>query len=60
MDREILAQYSSGLIATTGCPGGEIQTRLRMGAYKEAIQAAVSTAIFFGAENFYLEIMDRA
>jgi len=33
MDRELLAQYSKGLIATTGCPGGEIQTRLRMGAY---------------------------
>ena len=31
MDREILAAYSTGLIATTGCPGGEIQTRLRMG-----------------------------
>ena len=34
MDRELLATYSKGLIATTGCPGGEIQTRLRMGAYK--------------------------
>ena len=31
MDRELLTQYSKGLIATTGCPGGEIQTRLRMG-----------------------------
>ncbi|MFM1797630.1 MAG: hypothetical protein RL733_1411 [Actinomycetota bacterium] len=28
MDREILAQHSGGLIATTGCPGGEIQTRI--------------------------------
>ncbi|MEY3165533.1 MAG: hypothetical protein RLZZ291_50, partial [Actinomycetota bacterium] len=34
MDRELLSQYSQGLIATTGCPGGEIQTRIRMGAYK--------------------------
>ena len=59
MDREILAQYSSGLIATTGCPGGEVQTRLRMGAYKEAIQAASEYRDIFGAENFYLEIMDH-
>ena len=31
MDREIISKYADGLIATTGCPGGEIQTRLRMG-----------------------------
>ncbi|MSY64298.1 MAG: PHP domain-containing protein, partial [Actinobacteria bacterium] len=59
MDREILAKYSKGLIATTGCPGGEVQTRLRMGAYKEAIKAASDYRDIFGAENFYLEIMDH-
>ena len=59
MDREILAQYSTGLIATTGCPGGEVQTRLRMGAYKEAIKAASDFRDIFGADNFYLEIMDH-
>jgi len=59
MDRELLSQYSKGLIATTGCPGGEIQTRLRMGAYKEAIKAASELRDIFGAENFYLEIMDH-
>ena len=31
MDREILQNYSSGLIASTGCPSGEIQTRIRLG-----------------------------
>ena len=59
MDREILAKYSTGLIATTGCPGGEVQTRLRMGAYKEAIKAASDYRDIFGAGNFYLEIMDH-
>ena len=59
MDRELLSTYSKGLIATTGCPGGEIQTRLRMGAYKEAIKAASELRDIFGAENFYLEIMDH-
>ena len=38
VDRELLSKYSKGIIATTGCAGGEIQTRLRMGAYKEAIK----------------------
>ncbi len=59
MDREILAKYSTGLIATTGCPGGEVQTRIRMGAYKEAIQAASDYRDIFGAGNFFLEIMDH-
>ena len=59
MDRELLSTYSKGLIATTGCPGGEIQTRLRMGAYKEAVKAASELRDIFGAENFYLEIMDH-
>jgi DNA polymerase-3 subunit alpha len=59
MDRELLTRYSKGLIATTGCPGGEIQTRLRMGAYKEAIAAASDYRDIFGADNFFLEIMDH-
>ena len=59
MDRELLAKYGSGLIATTGCPGGEIQTRLRMGAYAEARSAAGEYREIFGAENFYVEIMDH-
>lgn len=59
MDRELLSKYSKGLIATTGCPGGEIQTRLRMGAYKEAARAAGELRDIFGRENFYLEVMDH-
>ena len=34
-DRELLAQYARGLIATTGCPSGEIQTWLRIGDYAQ-------------------------
>ena len=59
MDRELLAQYSEGLIATTGCPGGEIQTRIRMGAYEEARNAAGEFREIFGANNFYIELMDH-
>ena len=59
MDRELLSQYSKGIIATTGCPGGEIQTRIRMGAYKEAKRAAGELRDIFGKENFFLEVMDH-
>ena len=59
MDREILSQYASGLIATTGCPSGEIQTRLRLGQYEEARKAAADFRDIFGAENYFCEIMDH-
>ena len=59
MDRELLSTYADGLIATTGCPGGEIQTRLRMGNYKEALRAASDYRDIFGANNFFLELMDH-
>jgi DNA polymerase-3 subunit alpha len=59
MDRELLAKYSEGLIATSGCPGGEIQTRIRMGAYEEARSAAGEFREIFGANNFYIELMDH-
>ena len=59
MDRELLQTYSKGLIATTGCPSGEIQTRLRLGQYAEARQAAADYRDIFGAENYFCEIMDH-
>ena len=59
MDRELLQQYSGGLIATTGCPGGEIQTRLRMGDYAGAKKAAGDYQDIFGKENYFLELMEH-
>jgi DNA polymerase-3 subunit alpha len=59
MDRELLSKHADGLIATTGCPGGEIQTRLRMGNYKDAMRAASDYRDIFGANNFFLELMDH-
>ncbi|NDA80406.1 MAG: DNA polymerase III subunit alpha [Actinobacteria bacterium] len=59
MDRELLQRYSSGLIATTGCPGGEVQTRLRMGDYAGAKKAAGDYQEIFGRENYFLELMDH-
>jgi len=59
MDRELLQTYGEGLIATTGCPSGEVQTRLRLGQYAQARQAAADFRDIFGAENFYCELMDH-
>lgn len=59
MDRELLNRYSKGIIATTGCPSGEVQTRLRLGQYEEAKKAAAEFRDIFGPENFFAEIMDH-
>ncbi|WP_052460470.1 DNA polymerase III subunit alpha [Microbacterium gorillae] len=59
MDRELLNTYREGLIATTGCPSGEIQTRLRLGQYNEARAAAAEFQDLFGKDNYFAEIMDH-
>ncbi|MDQ1686672.1 MAG: polymerase subunit alpha, partial [Frankiaceae bacterium] len=58
-DRELLQTYARGLIATTGCPSGEIQTRLRMGNYAAARHAAAELQDIFGKDNYFLELMDH-
>ncbi|MCR2811448.1 DNA polymerase III subunit alpha [Microbacterium sp. zg.Y1090] len=59
MDRELLQTYSKGLIATTGCPSGEVQTRLRLGQYDAARAAAAEFQDIFGKDNYFAEIMDH-
>ncbi len=59
MDRELLETYGKGLIATTGCPSGEVQTRLRLGQYDAARAAAAEFQDIFGKENYFAEIMDH-
>jgi DNA polymerase-3 subunit alpha len=59
MDEEIIAQHAEGIIATTGCPSGEVQTRLRLGQEREAMEAAAKWQEIFGSQNFYLELMDH-
>jgi DNA polymerase-3 subunit alpha len=59
MDRELLQQYGKGIIATTGCPSGEIQTLLRIGKDDEALAAAAEFRDLFGKDNYYVELMDH-
>jgi len=59
MDRDLLQRYGKGLIATTGCPSGEVQTRLRLGQWDEAVRAAGELQDIFGREHFFVELMDH-
>ncbi|GAA4427072.1 DNA polymerase III subunit alpha [Actinokineospora soli] len=59
MDRELIAEHADGLMATTGCPSGEVQTRLRLGHEAEALEAAAAWRDIYGKDNFYVELMDH-
>ncbi|MGR3933421.1 DNA polymerase III subunit alpha [Streptomyces sp. BRA346] len=59
MDKETIAQWSEGLIASTGCPSGELQTRLRLGQFDEALKAASEYQDIFGKDRYFLELMDH-
>ncbi|MGB5796986.1 MAG: DNA polymerase III subunit alpha [Mycolicibacter algericus] len=59
MDAEIIAEHAEGIIATTGCPSGEVQTRLRLGQDREALESAAKWREIFGPQNYFLEVMDH-
>jgi DNA polymerase III subunit alpha len=59
MDRQLIAEHSAGIIATTGCPSGEVQTRIRLGQFDKALEAAATYRDIFGPDNFFLELMDH-
>jgi DNA polymerase-3 subunit alpha len=59
MDAELLAAHSGGIIATTGCPSGEVQVRLRLGQERQALAAAATYRDIFGPDSFFVEIMDH-
>ncbi|MDR1393884.1 MAG: DNA polymerase III subunit alpha [Bifidobacteriaceae bacterium] len=59
MDRELFERYGSGLIGTTGCPSGEVQVRLRLGQWDEAVRVAGEFQDILGRDNYYVELMDH-
>ncbi|OIR42585.1 DNA polymerase III subunit alpha [Corynebacterium sp. NML140438] len=59
MDAELVAEHADGIIGTTGCPSGDVQTRLRLGQYREALEAAAMWQDIYGRDNYFLELMDH-
>mgnify|MGYP001276998713 CR=1 FL=1 len=57
IDRELIQKYHKGLIAMTGCAGGEIPSLLMEGKEDKAREAANWYRDLFGGD-FYLEMMD--
>jgi DNA polymerase-3 subunit alpha len=59
VDKELLAQYSKGLIAFTACIGGEVPQMIMNKDLVAAEQRIGEYTDIFGRDNFYLEIMDH-
>ncbi len=71
MDLELLAEHAEGVIATSGCLGGEVASLLAPDASREegntslsrdfdgALAAAARYQDIFGKDNFFIEIADH-
>ncbi|MDO9575962.1 MAG: DNA polymerase III subunit alpha, partial [bacterium] len=57
IDKEVLKEYSDGLIGMSACIRGEISYHLLRGDYDKAKKALLEYLAIFGKENFYLELM---
>lgn len=58
-DKELLKEYSKGLIALSGCLAGEIAEYLLQDNYEKAELTALEFRDIFGRNNFFLEIQDH-
>lgn len=57
MDKEILRKYSEGLIAMSGCFGGELARAIRSGEKGAPEKVIAEYQDIFGTENYFLEVM---
>ncbi|MES3032137.1 MAG: DNA polymerase III subunit alpha [Patescibacteria group bacterium] len=56
MDKEILRKYSEGIIALSGCLGGELSQTVMKGDLKKADELVLEYQEIFGKGNYFIEI----
>jgi len=59
MDKEILRQYSKGIIASSACIAGEVSQAILQKDMKKAENVIYEFQEIFGKENYYLELQDH-
>jgi DNA polymerase-3 subunit alpha len=60
IDKEILAQHSSGLIGSSACLKGEVASLILQKRFNDALKAADTYQSILGKGNFYLEIQGNS
>ncbi len=58
MDKEILRKYSDGVIALSGCLGGELSQSITQGNLEKAEKIIQEYQEIFGKDNYFLEIQN--
>jgi DNA polymerase-3 subunit alpha len=56
IDKDLLAQYSSGLIGLSSCLKGEVASALKVEQARQALDAAGRLRDILGKDNFFLEM----
>ena len=59
VDWELLAEHSKGLIATTGCLGGQVLQALLADDFDLALSRAGRLQDIFGRDNLFVEVQDH-
>ena len=59
VDWELLEAHHEGIIATTGCLGGQVLQALMQGDERGALEKAARLQDIFGRDNFFVEIQDH-
>lgn len=59
VDRELLSQYSEGVICTTACLGGEVPSALLANDYDKAKRIAGEYLDIFGKDRFFIEVQNQ-
>lgn len=59
IDWEVLNDHSDGIIATTGCLGGQVLQALLRGDEAEALERAGRLQEIFGKDNLFVELQDH-
>ncbi|HJL77207.1 MAG TPA: DNA polymerase III subunit alpha, partial [Acidimicrobiales bacterium] len=59
VDWEVLADHNEGLIATTGCLGGQVLQALLRDDYEGARERAGRLQDIFGRDNLFVELQDH-
>src|SRR5437762_5509726 len=59
IDKEVLREFSKGLIATSACLGGEVCSAFMKRDGKAARQVAETYAEIFGPDHFYIEVQKQ-
>lgn len=59
VDKQLLRQYSEGLIALSGCLAGEVNHALLLQRMSQAQELAETYRDIFGPDRFFLELQDH-